>query len=59
LIAPNEVGSKRMSISVMPFLFMLYWSYHWIGHIRSIWLPSSASVNGVFLGLVLAFPLGL
>jgi hypothetical protein len=27
-IASNKVRSKRMSIDVMPFLFMLYWSYH-------------------------------
>jgi hypothetical protein len=33
----------------MPFfLFMLYWSCHWIGHIHSTWLPSSASVSGTF-----------
>jgi hypothetical protein len=37
----------------------LYWSCHWRGHIRSTWLPSSASVNGTFSGLVLAFALGL
>jgi hypothetical protein len=31
----HKVRSKRMSIGIMPFLFMLYWSCHWIEHIRS------------------------
>ncbi len=46
-IASNKVRSEHMSIGVMPFLFMLYWSCHWIGHICSTWLPSSASVQNV------------
>jgi hypothetical protein len=39
-----------MSIGVMPFLFMLYWSCHWIGHIHSTWLPKIAQQRDV-LGL--------
>jgi hypothetical protein len=59
LITSSEVRSKCMSIGIMPFSFMLYWSCHWIGYICSTWLPSSASVNGMFSGLVLAFLLEL
>ncbi len=58
-MAFNKVRSKRMSISIMPFLLMLYWSCHWRGRMHSTWLPSSAFVNRMFSGLVLAFGLGL
>jgi hypothetical protein len=59
LDASSDVRSECMSIGIMPFSFMLHWFCHWIGHMHSTWLPSSASMNRIFLSLVLAFALGL
>ncbi len=57
---PQETfRSERKSFGVIPFSLKLFCSCHWIGHILSTWLPSSASVNRTFSGLVAALNLGL
>jgi hypothetical protein len=59
LIALKDKRSEHMSTGVPPFSWRLNWSCHMYGHVQRMWLDRSASAKGMFIGIVVAFMLGL